>query len=150
MISIPQRTVVLFLLIAAPLVIAAAGCGSAGAPESHVASSEGSVEKGVAAYAAGDWATAEKECAAAIAAGALQPDQTEAAMRTLTRARIQLGQIEQAEKDLAQLEQGAAELDLVWLTKAELAIKKGDKAAAQSAFAEAKMLNKKVSTPTGL
>ena len=71
-------------------------------------------------------------------------------MRTLTRARIQLGQFEQAEKDLIQLEQGAAEIDLVWITRAELAIKKGDKTAAKSAFDEARKLNKKVSAPKGL
>ena len=58
MIDTRRCVFVLFLLTAAPLVSALAGCGGSAAPESQVAASEGSVEKGVAAYAAGDWATA--------------------------------------------------------------------------------------------
>ena len=125
------------------------GCGG-GASSSSVATSEGSVAKGLEAADKGDWAAAETELSAAIAAGALQPDMAEKALLNLAKARIELGKFDDAAKDIAQLEQGAAEMDQVWLVKCSLALKKGDVTGAKSAFAEAKRLNPDVKTPPGL
>ena len=125
------------------------GCGG-GASSSTVASSEGSVTKGLEAADKEDWAAAETELSAAIANGALQPDMSEKAMLNLAKARIALGKLDDAAKDIAQLEQGAAEMDQVWLVKCALAIKQGDSAKAKSAFAEAKKLNPDVKAPPGL
>ncbi len=135
----------LFLLIPALL------CGCVGsASSSSVASSEGSVTKGVEAAEKADWATAETELSAAISAGSLQPDMAEKALLNLARARIELGKLDDAAKDISQLEQGAAEMDQVWLVKCVLALKKGDAAGAKTAFAEAKKLNPAVKAPPGL
>ena len=126
------------------------GCGGGGASTSNVASSEGSVTKGLEAAEKADWAAAETELSAAIAGGALQPDMAEKAMLNLAKARIELGKLDEAAKDIAQLEQGAAEMDQVWLVKCALAIKQGDSAGAKTAFAEAKKLNSGVKAPPGL
>ncbi len=47
------------------------------------------------------------------------------AQRTRARCLIELDRIDEAELVLAELEQGAAELDQVWLIRAELALKQG-------------------------
>ena len=125
------------------------GCGG-GAPSSTVASSEGSVATGLEAADKGEWAAAETELSAAVAAGALQPDMAEKALLTLASARIALGKFDDAAKDIAQLEQGAAEMDQVWLVKCALALKKGDAAGAKTAFSEAKKFNPDVKAPPGL
>lgn len=124
------------------------GCG--GSASSNVSSGEGSVTKGLEAIEKADWAAAETELSAAIADGALQPDMSEKAMLSLAKARIELGKLDDAAKDIAQLEQGAAEMDQVWLVKCALAIKQGDSAKAKSAFAEAKKHNPDVTAPAGL
>ena len=136
----------LWLLIAAFV----CGCGDGGASSATVSSGEGSVAKGLEAADKGDWAAAETELIAAIADGALQPDMSEKAILTLARARIELGKLDDAAKDIALIEQGAAEMDQVWLVKCALAIKKGDAAGAKAAFAEAKKFNPGVNAPPGL
>lgn len=127
-----------------------AGCGSNAASEAQIAGSEGAYGRGTAAFEQKDYVTAEENLALAVQSGGLQPDLTEMAQRTRARCLIELDRIDEAELVLAELEQGAAELDQVWLIRAELALKQGDRDAAKSAMEEARKLNSKVKPPAGL
>ena len=127
-----------------------AGCGSGGASESSIALSESFFASGKEAFDAGDWTKAEVDLTAAISAGALQPDQTEVALRCLALSRVRLGMLSEAEENLQQLFEGAAELDLYWAARAELETKKGDTSAANQAAAEARKINPKVILPSGV
>jgi predicted Zn-dependent protease len=126
-----------------------AGCGG-GASESAVSFGEGSVATGLEAFRAEDWAKAEEDLSAALAKGALQPDLAESALRSLAVSRIRLGKLDEAENDLRQLMEGAAEMDLCWLAKAELALKKGDPAATRAAVEEARKSNPAIEIPASL
>ena len=125
------------------LILTIAGCGVSGG-SGQVASSEASVDAGLKAFDERRWEEAEQQLSSAIGNGGLQPDLAESAMRSLAVARIHLGKLEEAKKDLQQLQQGATEMDLFWLASAELALKQGDTAAAKKAIAEARKCNRSV------
>ncbi len=139
-----------FGLLFFTLAVVNLGCGSNSASESQIAGGEGALGRGTAAFDQKDFVTAEKELAAAVMAGVLQPDLLEIAQRTRARCLIELDRCDEAELLLAELEQGAAEMDQVWLVRAEMSLKLGDRSAAQSAFDEAKKLNGKLKAPVGL
>lgn len=125
------------------LILTLAGCGQ-GEDSGQVALSEASVDAGLKAFEERRWEEAEQQLSTAIGNGGLFPDLAEAAIRSLAVSRIHLGKLEEAEADLQQLEQGATEMDLFWLARAELALKKGDTAAAKQAIAEARKVNRTV------
>ncbi|MBL8817373.1 MAG: hypothetical protein JNL58_15205 [Planctomyces sp.] len=139
-----------FGLLFFTLAVVISGCGSDSASESQIAGGEGALGRGTAAFEQKDFITAEKELSAAVMAGVLQPDLLEIAQRTRARCLIELDRCDEAELLLAELEQGAAELDQVWLVRAEMSLKLGDRSAAQSAYDQAKKLNNKLKPPVGL
>lgn len=132
------------------LLLCTAGCGINAASETQIAGSEGALGRGTAAFDQKDYVTAEKELALAIQSGGLQADLAEMAIRTRARSLIELERFDEAELLLAELEQGAAELDQIWVIRCELALKQGNREAAKSALDEAKKLNPKIKPPAGL
>jgi hypothetical protein len=131
------------LTCALVLISIVTGCGS-GTDGGQISFSEATVENGLKAFEQRDWQKAELELSTAIGNGGLQPDIAEAAIRSLAVSRVHLGKLAEAEADLQTLKQGAMEMDLFWLASAELAVKKGDSAAAKKAIAEARELNRSV------
>jgi len=138
------------VLLLCSCLLVPAGCGQGAASASSVAETEGSYETGLQAFQAGDFAAAESQLTAAITSGSLQPDLAEAALRLRARARTALGKTAEAEADLTELKQGAAEMDQYWLACAELELKKGNTAAAKDAVKQARSANSKVSLPKEL
>jgi hypothetical protein len=132
-----------FLTGALFLISILCGCGS-GTDGGQIAFSEAAVENGLKAFEQRDWEKAELELSTAIGNGGLQPDIAETAIRSLAVSRVHLGKLAEAEADLQALEQGAMEMDLFWVANAELALKKGDSAAAKKALTEARKVNRAV------
>lgn len=144
------RTVGISLAIGiGSLTLFALGCGAEVSP-AKLAASEGALDRGLAAYEQEDWATADQELTAAIDGVGMQPDLYERAMLTRARARIQAGRLDEASLDLAFLAQEATEMDQVWATRGELALKQGNKAAATEAYREARKLNRQIELPAEL
>lgn len=130
--------------------LAVPGC-SGGAPSaSSIAETEGSYEAGLEAFQKGDFTAAETQLQAAISSGSLQPDLAEAALRLRARSRTALGKTAEAEADLAELKQGAAEMDQYWLAVAELELKKGNTTAAKDAVKQARGINARLQLPKEL
>ena len=132
-----------FLSGALFLILILTGCGGVN-DGGRISFSEATVENGLKAFEEGAWEKAELELSTAIDSGGLQPDMAEAAIRSLAVSRVHLGKLAEAEADLQKLEQGAMEMDLFWIASAELALKKGDSAAAKKAIAEARKVNRSV------
>jgi uncharacterized protein HemY len=102
------------------------------------------------AFQNGDFTTAESQLQAAISSGSLQPDLAEAALRLRARSHTALGKTAEAEADLAELKQGAAEMDQYWLAVAELELKKGNNPAAKEAVKQARSVNSRLQLPKEL
>ena len=107
-------------------------------------------DAGLQAFQNGDFTTAESQLQAAISSGSLQPDLAEAALRLRARSRTALGKTAEAEADLAELKQGAAEMDQYWLAMAELELKKGNSTAAKEAVRQARGVNSRLQLPKEL
>lgn len=125
------------------------GCGPGNGPTAAGISTNEAYHKGLDAADAKDWATAEKQLSAALRGTGLQADEIEQALLARVRARLATDDLDGARHDLNQLDQGAGQMDLVWLLKCELAIKQGDEGMAQVAFQEAKKQNPRVKPPEG-
>lgn len=137
-------------LLVCTCLLTTAGCNGGAPSASSIAETEGSYEAGLQAFQSGDFTTAETQLQAAIASGSLQPDLAEAALRLRARSRTALGKTAEAEADLAELKQGAAEMDQYWLATAELELKKGNTAAAKDAVKQARALNARLQLPKEL
>ena len=106
--------------------------------------------RGEAALRGGDFKSAEKEFASALARGSLLPDLVEKAKLGQIRARVGLGDFSGAEAGLKSLETEAAELDQVWVVRGELCLKQGDMPAARVAYQRARELNPAIALPDAL
>lgn len=137
-------------LLVCTALLSTQGCGGGAPSASSIAETEGSYEAGLQAFQNGDFTTAESQLQAAIASGSLQPDLAEAALRLRARSRTALGKTAEAEADLAELKQGAAEMDQYWLAVAELELKKGNNTAAKEAVKQARSVNSRLQLPKEL
>ena len=107
-------------------------------------------ESGLKCFEQSDFSGAETQLVTAVASGTLQPDLTEAALRTLARARIAQGKLPEAEETLKQLQAGAMEQDQFLLVTAELELKKNNRDAAKRAVQQARAINSKLAIPASL
>lgn len=104
-------------------------------------------ENAVESYESKDFDEAEKQLTIALTETTLHIDQLETAFLMRARVRIELDRLDEAAEDLDLLEQGAANMDDVWIVRGELYQKQGDADAAKLAFQEAKKINPKAAVP---
>jgi predicted Zn-dependent protease len=133
------------------LAVAVTGCGrNTGVPTAAGISATTAMNDGFAALEGKDWQTAESLLTQALDAKILSGDQYEETLIGRARARIELGNLDEAAEDLEPLEAQAAAMDQVWMLKCDLAIRQNDMPTAQKAFVEAKKLNSTLLKPADL
>lgn len=145
----PRRLTLTRLFAAIVFCILVSGCGLS-SDSGKISFSESSVDNGLSAFEARDREKSERDLAAAISRGGLQPDLAEKAIRTLAVARMRQGKLVEAEADLQSLMKEAADVDLCWLAMAELQLNKGDPTAAKNALSEALKINPALQLPDEL
>jgi uncharacterized protein HemY len=126
------------------------GCSSSTGPSALAIDTDAAVTRGQEAIESEDWEAAETELTAAIDAGVLSGDKYEETVFARARARLENDNLEGAEEDLSQLEEGAAAMDQVLALKAHLLLKQGDELLAKKVLAKARKINRNVITPKGL
>lgn len=138
------------LVVAAGMMISAAGCGMSAGPSRSEISANTAATDGLAALASKDWQKAEELLTKAINSQSLGPDQYEEVMLGRVRARLELGEHTKAADDLTPLEFQAAAMDQVWLLKCELALRENQMEIAKEAYANGLKVNPKLPKPEGL
>jgi predicted Zn-dependent protease len=139
------------IILTGLLAIPAASCGrNTGVPTAAGISATLAKTDGFVALEKEDWQTAETLLTQALDAKILSGDQYEETLIGRAKARIELGNFDEAEEDLEPLEAQAAAMDQVWMLKCNLAIRQNDAPAAQKAYAEAKKLNPSLPKPADL
>lgn len=123
------------------------GCGGS-LPAKKVIAAEAAVEAGLEALGSEDFTKAEEQFTIGLSGGLTRPDLVESALLGRARSRIALEKFDEAEADLEELSEGAGDLDQVWVVRAELALKAGDKDAAKLAYLEAKKFNRRLTIPS--
>jgi tetratricopeptide (TPR) repeat protein len=125
------------------------GCGGNEIDATTILSAQQSYDQGLTQYEAGDYAAAKTSLDAAIEnpAGLDADAYADVLLRRAICSAI-AGNLEEAEKDIAQAEQGATAMELVYVAKGVVATKKGDAAGGQSFFKQAKQINPKIVIPT--
>ncbi len=146
----PDTRSLLILSLIGGLPFCFAGCSGDSASQDDVAATESAYESGLKCFEQSDFSGAETQLVTAITSGTLQPDLTEAALRTLARARIAQGKLAEAEETLKQLQAGAMEQDQFLLVTAELELKKNNRDAAKRAVQQARSVNAKLVIPASL
>ena len=132
-----------FLPLALGVVIT--GCGrSAGLPEDTRKAAQQALQEGFAAFESRDYATARAKLDEALASGGVYAGSIVEARVKRAVAAAATGDMEFANAELAELEQTAPELDLVFAGRAFILKKQGKPAEARAALAKARQYNSQV------
>lgn len=134
------------------LVIAMSGCGASGATTVDPVQADDMLSRINNAIEDKDWETVDGTATAAIESNLLDASQVEDARIARTQARIESGDLEGAEQELAFLENSESpdKADRIYVLKATYQLKTGKKAEARKTFMLAKKINKKLKAPAGL
>ncbi|MEY3458599.1 MAG: hypothetical protein RL215_1756 [Planctomycetota bacterium] len=126
------------------------GCGGQSASPTQFSSAEAAYENARVSFEKQDYATAENAVKTALESGTLPPDLVESSLLLRARSLTQLGKLPEAEAELQQLQNTAANLDQVWLAVAELKMKQNIPMAAREAVQQARKINPRIAIPPGL
>lgn len=141
-----------FRLIAGVLIgcLAFVGCSGDQQPPDDIATSESSFDKGLEAFQAEDFATAEKILTNAINGTGLNSDLLAEALLLRAEARLKTGMYTEALADLTELEPVAPDLSEVHRVRGDVYIAQNDLASAKTEYAAAKKLNPGIQIPAKL
>ena len=141
-----------FRLIAGVFIgcLAFVGCSGDQQPPDDIATSESSFDKGLEAFQAEDFATAEKILTNAINGTGLNSDLLAEALLLRAEARLKTGMYTEALADLTELEPVAPDLSEVHRVRGDVYIAQNDLASAKTEYAAAKKLNPGIQIPAKL
>ncbi len=142
--SRPSSAIFVLASIAVAIVV---GSSSSSLPARQVAQAQSSLDLAAANLASGDFEGANTQINAAINEPGLDADQYCEALLIRAQCLAESGDLDAAEKDLAEAEMGAPSEVKLLLARAFVLHRKGERAAASKEFARAKRLDSSLKSP---
>ncbi|MFO0013310.1 MAG: hypothetical protein ACK553_11245 [Planctomycetota bacterium] len=147
MIRICNRLLMPYGLAMACSLLGLVGCKSDAVPAVDIATQTQTLEDAAAKLAARDFSGAKEAATAALQGTGLSADQAGDAILILIESAIETGDLETAEKNLAEAEISSTDMGRVYVLRGLLCRKRGEESKAQEAFQQAKAHDPNVVIP---